>query len=170
MRVQKVLLSCLLGLVFMLGCQPVATFYVGKTYDQVASVNLIAGHYPDSVWAAKDLNIQYEYKLDGKQLTLSGEVDLLPAYEAMYNIIKSLDIYLFIMDDSSRVLQTLALSKSVSTAMGVGTPGKFLKVIPLPASAKKISFGYRGELIETGGNGDEGSVSGASVFFSLLPD
>ena len=62
----------------------------------------------------------------------------------VYDIVKSLDIYLFFLDKDSRVLLTEALDRSMgnSTQQAI----HFKKSYKIPEGTKAFSFGYSGEV------------------------
>ena len=108
-----------------------------------------------------DIIINYEFTRIGDVLEISGQAALAERYPLLYERLKYLYVYLFFLDDASRVLETVSLAKALTGRTDERLV--FSQSLSVPAGAVGISFGYNGE-VQEGGRGDA-----ASHTFYLLP-
>lgn len=114
-------------------------------------------------WKTFDVIINLNYVLDGDNLELFGEGQLGEHYSAIYTHIRSLTVYLFLLDKQGDVLETVPVR---ITSMWY-TDDKFTinQSIKLPELATGLSFGYSGTVAELG----SGRAIDSSVSFHKLP-
>ncbi len=137
--------TCLLMLVIA-GCVATSEMFVGNS---VAPERVVAiqGSGPNNGFDEDfDVSIRYDFTRVGDVLKISGQVALRERYTQLYGTLTHLYTYLFFVDESSRVLETVALA----TAM-TGDPAErlnFSRSLNVPNGAVGISFGYDGGVVE----------------------
>ncbi len=95
-----------------------------------------------SSWATFDLTIDYEFMGDDGFMDISGQAVLSEHYQMNYNSISRLYVYLFFLDENSRVLESARLVRSLTG--DVDEVMAFSHRYKLPAGATDFSFGYDG--------------------------
>ncbi len=95
------------------GCLPTQELYVGNkvTAEQVP---LESNAVRSGTWQTFDLTIDYNFVAKGDVLEISGQAVLGDYQRMVYDIIRSLNIYLFFLDDESRVLLTEPLNQTLT--------------------------------------------------------
>jgi hypothetical protein len=150
---------CLMALTS--GCVETSRLYQGNTvspYDVISIQN--GGPHKDYV-VTFDVIINYEFVRDGEVLELVGQAALSERNQLLYASLRKLFVYLFFIDEHSRVLETVSLTGALTgdTYERFG----FSRTLKVPAGAVGISFGYNGTASE--GNGD--GSGGMYTFYSL---
>jgi len=139
----KTLVVALFCLVFAAtGCVPTAELYIGKPVTSAPviklqkDVNSAAG-----TWQTFDVTINYNYAVDGGLLEISGQGELSQHYQTTYNGVRTIRVYLFLLDADAVVLETVEIP-----AFLFSTEDKFTFNVPFKVneSIKGFSFGYRG--------------------------
>lgn len=152
-------LTCLLVLI-VAGCVATAEMFHGNfvSTEQVISIE---GPGPKNDRLENfNVKINYEFARVDDALKISGQVVLTERYPLLYGQLRYLYVYLFFVDETSRVLETVSLA----TAM-TGDPYERLEFstsLNVPTGAVGISFGYDGEVRE-----GEDESSGIDNFYSL---
>lgn len=150
------------------GCQSTESFYRGYQAQNDSISQLSTDGTQQGYWKTFDIDMSYQYDYADNVLNISGALALGLYYEMNISRIKSMDIFLFFLDDESKVLQTAYISRSMINWPDEGL--LFTKSINVPAGAKAIAFGYRGKALGDDGGGDEGLGGGGGMeFFSDLP-
>ncbi len=159
-----------LCLLTVAGCQSTTSFYRGYHAESASCAPLMRLENQQGSWKTFDLELNYEYDYKGDDLNISGTLDLGLYYEIITNRILSLDVYLFFLDDNTRVMETRFLSRELDFEGGSALT--FAKHLKVPAGTDSISFGYEGKARTDGNAGDNlnGGGGGGSVeYFSSLP-
>jgi hypothetical protein len=136
-------LTCLLTLV-VTGCAvETSTMYKGNSPSpKMSVVALQKGGDQIGTWETFDIKINYKYVQSGETLDISGQAVLSQHYQMGYNSITRLFIYLFFLDENSRVLKTARIAWAGTGATDEVMP--FSQQYAVPVGAKSISFGYDG--------------------------
>jgi hypothetical protein len=138
------------------GCVKTSMLHQG---NQVSDVQVVAlqqgGPFADS-WKTFDLIMDYKYRQDGDVFEISGQAVLSEHYQMMYAHINYLWVYLFFLDDQSRVLETALLAGSLNGQ--VNEQYAFVKVLKVPPGTVSVSFGYDGYATDW---------EGGSIFYRL---
>lgn len=153
-RVSSLLTAMFLvvALVGLFGCQSVSSYFVGRTVEPELRIPLTVGASQKGTWKTFDILVNYSVEMNVETLSITGHAELGDHYQAIYNRIAYLNVYLFFLDDASTVLETVLLARSLST--NIDGLFNFDKKLTLPHKATMIAFGYDGEVIETGGDED----------------
>jgi hypothetical protein len=141
-RFSGIILTGLLVLAIASGCVQIATMYNGHPVNQVPIVTLEDGGPNAGRWQTFDLSIDYKYTLQNGNLDISGKITPSDFYQMNYSMFWSLDVYVFAVDQASRVVETsrvLALG-----GVGTGQSFDFSQQFKLPAGTTGLSFGYDG--------------------------
>lgn len=143
------------------GCIQTSRMYYGNTVspDKVISIQNVGSHkgYVETF----DVVINYEFVRDGEVLELVGQAALSERNQLLYASLRKLFVYLFFLDENSRVLETVSLTGALTgdTYERLG----FSRTLKVPAGAVGISFGYSGTVSEGQGDGS----GGTSTFYRL---
>ena len=131
------------------GCVPTAELYIGKQVTDAPIVQLEEGANVSGTWQTFDMTINYRYQTDGDLIDLAGQGQLSQHYQLMYNGVRSMQVYLFLLDADGLVLETMEIP-----AFLISTEDRFTFSKPFKASEKVngFSFGYRGEATEMEGH------------------
>lgn len=150
-------LSCLLFLAVP-GCVTTAEMYRGNSVspEQVVVIQDRTPH-KNSV-ADSDITIDYEFVRDGEILQLSGNAVLAERYHQSDTRLRYMSLFLFFVDDNSRVLETISLADALTNSSNERL--EFSRSLKVPAEAVGISFGYNGEVAE----GAEDSMFTISIY------
>lgn len=140
------------------GCVNPSLMYHGNSLSsEMSLVILQKGATQSGTWKTFDITIDYEYTQNADVLDVSGKAVLSEHYQMNYNGISRLDIFLFFLDENSRVLKTANITKSMTgETTEVMT---FSKQHTVPAEAKSFSFGYQGSALA--------ELSGTTTFYKL---
>lgn len=162
------LLIILTGLVFT-GCQPIASYYRGYEVNNDDIISLTSPGAGNSIWKTFDLSVNYRYEHHGQTLVISGDAKLSMYYEVIVTHIKNLDLYLFFVDENSKVLETVNLANAFFP-----DPNQILafdKRLTIPENAHSFAFGYRGQAIDkSGGEDPDKHIGGGWIdHFDKLP-
>lgn len=152
-KVQVVMFLCLWFMIA--GCATTAELYIGKQVTDAPIVQLEDGAGVAGTWKTFDMTINYRYQADGDLIDLAGQGELSQHYQLLYNGVRSLRVYLFLLDADGLVLETIEIP-----AFLTGTEDKFAFNMPFKANRdiKGFSFGYRGVATEN---------EGQAYFYSL---
>jgi hypothetical protein len=133
-------------LFFVSGCAARSNPFVGNTVSKAPVVVLQpGGSYADS-WQTFDMKIDYEYKQDGDAFEITGHASLTQHYEMMYASLRNLRVYLFLLDDKMRVLESSLLVQDLTGR--IDEKWEFTRALKLPQGATGLSFGYEGQAAE----------------------
>lgn len=134
---------CLAAL--LMACTPVAELYRGKPVDAPDIVWLKPAGTDAGNWQTFDLSIDYQYAQDGTSLDVSGQGRLGQHYQLIYDGVRFLTVYLFLLDGDGRVLETAELPVFLWNTEDTFDFKRRLNVTDL---VKGLSFGYRGQAYE----------------------
>jgi hypothetical protein len=141
-RVLCLVLTCLLSLVAT-GCVETAMMFHGNSPSPAMNVvALQKGGAQSGTWETFDITINYMYVQSGETLEISGQAVLSQHYQMGYSSISRLLIYLFFLDENSRVLKTAQITQAMTSA--TDETMAFSQQYAVPAGAKSLSFGYDG--------------------------
>jgi hypothetical protein len=146
-KILLLLFFCALTLLVS-GCLNSQALYIGNkvTADKVP---LVKDAHQVGTWETFDLKIDYEVFSRGELLEITGRIELGDHQKMVYDYVRSLDVYLFFLDDDSRVLLTEPLERTFrgSTEQTM----LFTRSYKTPNDAKALSFGYSGQVAERDG-------------------
>lgn len=148
-------------LAFLSACQPVSTYYLGNFYDPALTIPLEDNAEQDGTWQTFHVTVNYRYQA-GDTLLVAGTATLGDHYQALYERLVQLDLYLFLLDDDTRVLVSRRIDRAFAadTDLVLG----FSETVALPANTTQIAFGYQGRV--TAGDPEPG---GNTEWFHKLP-
>lgn len=161
-RMVYLVFICLFSMMFI-GCVETATMFQGnKPSKSMNVVPLQKETTQAETWQTYEVIINYKYMQSAEMMEISGQATLSASYQANYNSLRELTIYLFFLDEDSRVLQTVRLANSVTTS--VDEVVSFSSKYAVPAGTTSITFGYDGSA-----SGSTGRIGGGASVFSELP-
>lgn len=145
-----------LGIAFFLslvatGCVETSTMFHGNSPSP--AMNVVSLQNDGSQSGALDtfeISINYKYLQSGEVLDISGQVVLSEHFQLNYISIIRLEVYLFFLDEDSRVLKTAQIVRSMTGS--VDEVMTFSQQYTVPAGAKSFSFGYDGTTREVRGD------------------
>ena len=138
-----------LSLLFvMAGCVPTAELYIGRAVTNAPIIKLEKDANVSGTWQTFDVTINYRYQADGDIIELAGQGELSQHYQLVYDGVRSLRVYLFLLDADGRVLETIEIP-----AFMISTEDKFAfkNTFRINQSMRGFSFGYRGVATEMEG-------------------
>jgi len=148
-------------LVSLSACQTISTPpFQDRYYDSQATIPLVSGAAQQGTWQTFDMVVDYRYLADGS-IEVSGTAALGRHYQDLYVRLRTLDLYLFLLDDAAMVLTSRKIGQALAT--GTDMVLSFAETMPLPPDASQLAFGYEGRVL-TNGPG-----SGGLDWFYKLP-
>ena len=138
----------LLSLFIMAGCVPTAELYVGKPVTAAPIGTLQEGVDITDSWQTFDLTINYRYTAADGRVELAGQGELSQHYQLVYNRVRSLRVYLFLLDAEGLVVETRDIPALLTTTEDIFT---FDQSFHSGDAVKGFSFGYRGVAYEKDG-------------------
>jgi len=147
-------------------CQSTESFYRGYTVENESLSPL--GNQQGS-WKTFDLELTYQYQQTDNILDITGSAALSLYYELNTSRIRTLDVYLFLLDDESKVLETVYLTRRLEFSPEENLT--FTKTLKIPPGTTSIAFGYKGTALGDGGGDDfsSGAFGGGQEIFYDLP-
>ena len=132
----------------MAGCVPTAELYIGKQVKSAPIVQIQKGANVSGTWQTFDVTINYQYKAAGAIIELAGQGELSQHYQMVYDGVRYLRVYLFLLDADGLVLETIEIP-----AFPTSTEDRFAfnKPFKITENIKGFSFGYRGVATEIEG-------------------
>lgn len=123
------------------GCVPTSELYIGKPVTSAPIIGFQNAANAAGTWQTFDMTINYTYTVSGGLIEIAGQGELSQHYQMMYNSVRTMRVYLFLLDADAVILQTVEIP-----AFLMSTEDKFTFNIPFKAneSMKGFSFGYRG--------------------------
>jgi hypothetical protein len=139
-------LFCLI--VAVAGCVPTSELYIGKPVTSAPIIEFQKAENAAGTWQTFDVTINYTYTVSGGLIEIAGQGELSQHYQMMYNGVRSMRVYLFLLDADAVVLETIEIP-----AFLISTEDKFTFNIPVKVnqSMQGFSFGYRGVATEMDG-------------------
>ena len=130
------------------GCVPTAELYIGKQVTAAPIVQIQKGANVSGTWQTFDVTINYQYQTDGDIIDLAGQGELSQHYQMVYDGVRYLYVYLFLLDADGLVLETIEIPAFLTS-----TEDKFAfnKLFKITKNIKGFSFGYRGVATEMEG-------------------
>ena len=128
------------------GCVASSNQFVGNTVSSAPVVALQPGGPHAGSWETFDIKIDYEYKQDGNVFEIKGDALLSQHYEIMFSQLRDLRVFLFFLDDNSRVLEASMIARSLTPQ--IDEKLQFSKFFKVPQGSVRISFGYDGKVSE----------------------
>ena len=152
----KSLVVALFCLIFAVtGCVPTSELYIGKPVTSAPIIEFQKAENAAGTWQTFDMTINYTYTASGGLIEILGQGELSQHYQMMYNSVRKLSVYLFLLDGDGVVLETVKIPAFLTS-----TEDKFTFNIPFKVNEriKGFSFGYSGVATE---------MEGQSYFDSL---
>ena len=131
------------------GCIPAAELYVGKPVTTAPVVKLQKGANPVAgTWQTFDMTINYTYTAKGESLEIAGQGELSQHYQLNYDGVRSLRVYLFLLNVDGVILETVEIPVFL-----IDTEDQFTFNLPFKGNEdiKGFSFGYSGVASESNG-------------------
>ncbi len=153
----------ILASLILVGCQGIEISYFGYKANDESIIQLLTSGTRQGVWNKDDIALNYQYDYTDSALNISGALALGTYYDINFNLIRSLDVYLFFLDTNSRVLKTALLVQSLGHRPD--QPLAFAKKLSVPAGSRSFTLGYLGEATEVGSMKGTNSLE----FFYNLP-
>jgi len=138
----KTLVVAILCLIFAVtGCVPTSELYIGKPVTSAPIIEFQKAEITAGTWQTFDVTINYTYTVSGGLIEITGQGELSQHYQMMYNNVRTMRVYLFLLDADAVILQTVEIPAFLTS-----TEDKFTFNIPFKVnqSMKGFSFGYRG--------------------------
>lgn len=152
----KTLVVAIFCLIFAVaGCVPTSELYIGKPVTSAPIIEFQKAENAAGTWQTFDMTINYTYAASGGLIEIAGQGELSQHYQMMYNSVRTLRVYLFLLDGDGVVLETVEIPAFLTS-----TEDKFTFNVPFKANEriKSFSFGYSGVASE---------MEGQSYFDSL---
>jgi hypothetical protein len=146
-RTVLLIVSCMLALLVS-GCLQTKELYKCNKFT-AEKIALGKDSLNVGIWETFDIKIAYEFIATGDLLEISGQAELGDHQKMVYDHVRFLDIFLFFLDNDSRVLMTEYLDRSMSG--GTEQTVVFKHTYKLPDGVKGLSFGYSGKVLEQDG-------------------
>ena len=140
-----ILVTILIALSFLGGCQSTSALYQGKHVDPEFAIPL-PGNVAEEQWKTFELAINYGYSEDSLSFQISGQVNLADQYTEIYHYLDRLDVYLLFLDNSLTVIKAEKLASSFSTSPKDSIP--FNRSFKIPQNTTAFSFAYDGTVGE----------------------
>lgn len=140
-------LACFFLLV-VAGCVETSMMYQGNSPSPAMHVvSLQQGENQAGTWETFDMTINFKYTLQSADvLEISGQAFLSEHYQMNYGNLSRLDVFMFFLDESSRVLKTAKVTRAMTG--DIAEIMTFSGQYAVPAEAKSLSFGYDGSTDE----------------------
>ncbi|MBE0583947.1 MAG: hypothetical protein IH612_09285 [Desulfofustis sp.] len=158
MNIKQWIVSCLTliaATTALVACQPSISPYADNYFDPQLTIPLVVGTPQEGTWQTFDLAIDYRYHATGT-IEVSGTAALGRHYQDLYERLNKLDLYLFLLDDASKVLESKKIGQALAT--DTDTVVTFSETLSLPPGASHLAFGYEGRVqasdTERGSGGD----------------
>ena len=140
------------------GCVETSMRYHGNAPSPDMSLFVLQkGGVQSGTWQTFDITIDYSYSQNAEGLDISGQAVLSEHYQMNYDGISKLDLFLFFLDEDSRVLETVRIAWSMTGR--VTEIMTFSQKLTVPSGAKNLSFGYDGAATA--------DRSGGTIFYEL---
>ena len=134
--------TCLLSLLAT-GCVETSMMFHGNSPSPAMNVvTLQKGGTYSGTWNTFDLTIDYTYSLNDRSFEVSGKAYLGDHYEMNYNAITKLFVYMFFLDENSKVLKTTKIVRAMTGSMDEIMT--FTQQYTVPSGSTSITFGYDG--------------------------
>lgn len=164
MKIKQWLVSCLTAIAavaILTACKPAISPYADNYYDPELTIPLVTGTVQENSWQTFELVIDYRYKATADTIDVSGTAVLGKHYRDLYERLTKLDVYLFLLDDTSRVLQSKKIAQALASE--TDTVVTFSETTALPSGASHLAFGYEGRVRAS----DPEPDSGGDWFYKL---
>lgn len=134
----------LIGLLALLssGCAETSMMYSGNTVTSVPVVTLQSGGPNAGVWETFDMTIAYNYTRNSDVVEVDGQIALNDHYQLTYERLWRLDVYLFFVDEDSKVLETSFITRTAGSVPEERF--SFSQSYKVPPGTTGLSFGYSG--------------------------
>jgi len=135
-------------LVSLSACQTISTPpFQDRYYDSQAAIPLVSGAVQEGTWQNFDMVFDYRYLADGS-IEVSGTAALGQHYRDLYVRLRTLDLYLFLLDDAAMVLTSKKIGKALAADTDIVLT--FSETMVLPPDASQLAFGYEGRVLASG--------------------
>lgn len=133
----------LLTTMVLAGCQSIESYYRGYKPDNKNIISLSKPGPPKGEWKTFHVTVDYQYSYSGSVLNISGSAALNLYYKLNDSRIRNLTVYLFFLDNESKVIETAVLVKALDSNPNLVLD--FSKELTAPPGTQSIAFGYSGE-------------------------
>jgi hypothetical protein len=161
-RFGRALFASAVVLASLSACQTISTPpFQDRYYDDTrATIPLVVGEVQQDTWQTFDLVIDYRYQAAGT-IEISGTAVLGRHYQDLYERLTKLDLYLFLLDDAAKVLDSRKIGQALAT--DTDSAVSFSETVPLSAGTSQLAFGYEGRVRAS----DPEPGSGGDWFYKL---
>lgn len=149
LMVMMLLISACQGVPVMLG-------YKNGVVPEEARIMLVEGETVSGRWETPDLLMQYQYRKNQSQLSLSGRIDFAGRIENNFPVIQYFHVDAIFLNDEGRVLEMKGLTSNPPSYSGDSVT--FNNLITIPPGTASMAFSYRGEARSSGVEDDGGSM------------
>ncbi len=141
-------------------CHSTGSPFLGNTFHAAPTIALATGEPQEGIWETFDIIVDYRYQAD-TTLQISGSAVLNQHYRSLYERLRKLDLYLFLLDNDNRVLDSRRIGRVLATDTRATVT--FTETVAIPAEATQFVFGYEGRVVA----GDPEPMGGADWFYKL---
>ena len=141
MKMKRFIIAAFCLALAMTGCTPTSELYIGKPVTSAPVVKLQKDANSAGTWQTFDVTINYTYAVKEGILEIAGQGELSQHYQTVYNRVRRLRVYLFLLDGDSLVLETVDIPAFLTSTEDKFT---FSKSFKDNESFRGLSFGYRG--------------------------
>lgn len=140
-------LSLLLLSLFLFGCQPTTTYYLGAKADADWVASLASNQVESQRWDDLYVLIDYNFKLDGDSFDLTGELSFSDGAKINYFQVNDFRLKLFLLDANQLVVDYFDIARALGGS--VDDRVKFSWQGQIKKDVVAFTFGYEGDFIES---------------------
>jgi len=138
----KMLVSTIVCLLFIAtGCVPISDLYIGKPVTSAPVIKFQDHENAAGTWQTFDVTINYNYSRSDELIEITGQGELSQHYQMVYDGVRTMRVYLFLLDADGIVIKTVDIPTFLTTTEDI-----FTFNVPIKGSEniKAFSFGYSG--------------------------
>ena len=116
---------------------------VGQTVPVERRIQLVSGKIQEGVWKAQGLTVTYGYRINQKDLSLPGSIEIAGGVKYDFGSTDSLDVWINFLDEEGKILNRRALySSGYKTSRYGSKGGGFNEKLEPPSMTAGISFSH----------------------------
>ena len=155
MKIKIFVVAAFCSIYALTGCVPTTELYIGKPVTAAPVIELQKDAKAAGTWQTFDMTVNYTYAVKAGLLEIAGQGELSQHYQMTYDVVKTLRVYLFLLDGNGFVLETADIPAFLTSTEDKFT---FSKTFKDSESVRGLSFGYRGVATD---------MDGQASFYSL---
>jgi hypothetical protein len=152
------LLSLILGMVFIAGCQSLSFDPRGHTVPAAKLIILPQSGDYAGTYNNEDLNMAYKFVRNQGQLGISGTVRFADRITMGFIRVQTFHLDAILVDAQGKVLDMTGLTSAADVNMTFESSIDFSKMVTLPPNTAALAFSYRGVALSSGSGDDGGSM------------